>query len=72
VEDLYIEESLDNQSIYNISNPDRIKWAINSFKPFKYHSPDGFFSAQLQLQLTDSNFPLLSCSKLHSNKVAGR
>jgi len=35
VEDLYIEENLEDQSIANISSPDRIKWAINSFKPFK-------------------------------------
>jgi len=48
VEDLYIEESLDDQSIHNISSPDRINWAINSLKPFKYHGPDGFFPAQLQ------------------------
>jgi len=48
VEDLYIEENLDNQSIANISNPDRIKWAINSFKPFKSPDPDGFFPASLQ------------------------
>jgi len=32
VEDLFIEENLDDQNIDNISKPDRIKWAINSFK----------------------------------------
>jgi len=48
VEDLYIEENLDDQSIDNISNPDRNKWAINSFKHFKFPVPDGFFPAQLQ------------------------
>jgi len=37
VEDLYIEEHLDNQSIDNISN------IIISFKPFKSPGPDGFF-----------------------------
>jgi len=48
VEDLYIEENLDDQSIANILNPDRIKEAINSFKPFKSPGPNGFFTAQLQ------------------------
>jgi len=51
VEDLYIEENLDDQSIDNISNPVRIKWTINSFEPFKSPGPDGFFSAQLQRTL---------------------
>jgi len=51
VEDLYIEENLDDQSIDNISNPDRIKWGINSFKLFKSPGPDGFFPAQLQRTL---------------------
>jgi len=36
VEYLYIEKNLEDQSIANISNPDRIKWAINSFNPYKY------------------------------------
>jgi len=35
VEDLYIEENLNDQSMDKISNPDRIKWAMNSFKHFK-------------------------------------
>jgi len=48
VEGLYIVENLDDQSIDNISNPDRIKWAIYSFKPFKSPGPDEFFPAQLQ------------------------
>jgi len=51
VEDLYREENLDDQSIDDISNPDRIKWAIISFKPFKSPGPDGFFTAQLQWTL---------------------
>jgi len=42
VEDLYIEENLVDQSIDNVSSPDRIKWAINSCKPFKSSGPDGF------------------------------
>jgi len=44
VEDLYIEENLDDQSIDNISNPGRIQWAVNSFKPFK--SPAQMGSSQ--------------------------
>jgi len=48
VEDHYIEESLDDQSIANISNPKRIEWAINSFKPSKFPGPDRFYPAQLQ------------------------
>jgi len=51
VEDLYIEKNLDDQSIDNISNPSRIQWAVNSFKPFKSPVPDGFFPAQLQRTL---------------------
>jgi len=51
VEDLHIEESLDDQSIDNISNPGRIQWTVNSFKPFKSPGPDGFFPAQLQRTL---------------------
>jgi len=47
VEDLYIEENLDDQSIDNISNPGRIQWAVYSFKPFKSPGPDGFFPAKL-------------------------
>jgi len=39
VEDLYIDKNLDDQSIDNISNPDRTKWDINSFKPFKSAGP---------------------------------
>jgi len=35
VEDLYIDENLDDQSTDNISNPGRIQWAVNSFKPLK-------------------------------------
>jgi len=42
VEDLYIEKNLDDQSIDKISNPGRIQWAVNSFKPFKSPGPDGF------------------------------
>jgi len=45
VKDLYIEDNFDDQSIDNISNTDRIKWAVNSFKPFKSSGPDGFFPA---------------------------
>jgi len=41
VEDLYIEENLEDQSIDN----------IKSFKPFKSPGPDGFFLAQLQRTL---------------------
>jgi len=37
VEDLFIEENLDDQNIDNISKPDRIKWAINSFKLIGIH-----------------------------------
>jgi len=59
VEELYIEENLDDQSIDNISNPDRIKWAINCFKPFKSSGPDGFFPAQLQGTL-DISLPWLT------------
>jgi len=54
VEDLYIEQNLDDQSIDNISNPNRIKWANNSFKPFKSPGPDRFFPAQLQRTLVIS------------------
>jgi len=39
VEDVYIEENFDDQSIDNISNPDHIQWAVNSFMPFKSHKP---------------------------------
>jgi len=35
VEILHLEENLDHRSIDNISNPGRIQWAVNSFKPFK-------------------------------------
>jgi len=59
VEDLYIEENLDDQSIDNISNSERVKWAINSFKPFKTHGPDGFFPAQLERTL-DISLPRLT------------
>jgi len=59
VEDLYIEENLDDQSIDNISIPDRIKWAINSFKPFKYPGPDEFLQAQLQ-RILDESLPWLT------------
>jgi len=59
VEDLYIEENPDDQSIDNISNPDRIKWTINSFKPFTSPGPDGFFPAQLQRTL-DISLPWLT------------
>jgi len=59
VEDLYIDENLDDQSMDNISNADRIKWAINSFKPLKYPGPDGFFPAQLQRAL-DISLPWLT------------
>jgi len=45
VEDLYIEENLDDQSIDNISSPGRIQWAVNSFKSFKSPGPDGFSPA---------------------------
>jgi len=45
VENLYIEENLDDQSIDNISILSRIQWAVNSFKPFKSPGPDGFFPA---------------------------
>jgi len=59
VEDLHIEVNLDDQSIANISNPDRIQWAVNSFKPFKSPGPDGFFPAQLQRTL-DMSLPWLT------------
>jgi len=39
VEDLYIEDSLHDRSIDNISDPDRI------LKLFKSPGPDGFFPA---------------------------
>jgi len=78
VEDRYIEENLDNQSIDNISSPVRIKCAINSLKPFKSPDPDGFFPAQLQRTI-DISLPWLTaifhgCLALnhYSNKVAGR
>jgi len=45
VEDLYIKENLDDQSINNISDPDHTKRAINSFKPFKNPGPERFFPA---------------------------
>jgi len=45
VEDLYIKENLDDQSIDNISDPDHTKRAINSFKPFKNPGPERFFPA---------------------------
>jgi len=56
VKDLYIEESLDDQRIDNISNPNRIKWAINSPKP---PGPDVFFPVQLQRTL-DISLPWLT------------
>jgi len=59
VEGLYIVENLDDQSIDNISNPDRIKWAIYSFKPFKSPGPDGLFPAQLQ-RILDISLPWLT------------
>jgi len=46
-------EDLDDQSIDDISNPDRIKWDINS------PSPHGFFLAQLQRTL-DISLPWLT------------
>jgi len=76
VEDLHIEENLDDQSIDNISNPGRIQWAVNSFKPFKSPRPDGFFSAQLQRTLNMSlpwqTAIFHGCLAPYSNKVAGR
>jgi len=51
VEDLHIEENLDDQCINNISNPGRIQWAVNSFKPFKSPGPDGFLPTQIQRTL---------------------
>jgi len=59
VEDLYIEENLDDQSIDNISNPGRIEWAVNSFMPFKSPGPDGFLKSQLQRTL-DISLPWLT------------
>nr|XP_044249376.1 uncharacterized protein LOC123002812 [Drosophila takahashii] len=41
VENLHVNENLDEQSIVNISNPECINGAINSFKPFKSPGPDG-------------------------------
>jgi len=49
--DTHFPINLDDQSIDNITNPGRIKWAINSFKPFKSPGPDGFFASQLQRTL---------------------
>jgi len=63
VEDLFIEENLDDQNIDNISKPDRIKWAINSFKLIGIHirltiNPSLLSDAQHAYRKADQQIPL--------------
>jgi len=57
VESLYKEENLDDHSTDILSSPDRIKWAIYFFNPFKSAVPDGFFTSLLKRTL-DISLPL--------------
>ena len=46
-----VSVGLDNNQITNISNINKIEWAVKSFQPFKSPGPDGIFPAQLQNSL---------------------
>jgi len=70
VEDPLIEGNLDGQGITYTSSTERIKWAINTFKPFKSPGSPTSTDAKHNAPLAEGPYSQLSRTKPHTLQQA--